>query len=144
MIWRTAMLAVFGFLAAMLVKYSLAHDGPPDLVNAHVDRVIDGDSVEVTASIWIDQTVKASVRLRGIDAPELHGKCPAERWAGLQAKEWLKAAIEGHDVDLTELGTEKFGRVLARVAFDGRDIAEEMLGAGLVRPYEGEARKGWC
>ena len=125
LIAKTGMALAAGFLVWRMGDY-LATDAnadSPSLVDAHVERVIDGDTIDITALVWIDQTVKAHLRIRGIDAPELHGHCPAERWAAQMATEWLRNAVEGHDVMLTEIGTDKFGRVLAHVTLGDRDIA---------------------
>ena len=57
-------------------------------VPADVIRVIDGDTIRVRARVWLDQTVDVSVRLAGIDAPELSGAdCPAERTRGRRARD---------------------------------------------------------
>ena len=47
-----------------------AFKGP---VAATVERVIDGDTIEVKAQIWIDQELRVAVRLAGVDAPERPG-----------------------------------------------------------------------
>jgi hypothetical protein len=47
---------------------------PADLI-----RVIDGDTIEVRAHLWLGLELTIRVRLWGIDAPELDGICPAER-----------------------------------------------------------------
>ncbi len=48
------------------------------LVPIEILRVIDGDTIEVRARIWLDQFLVTRVRLRDIDAPEFTGRCPAE------------------------------------------------------------------
>jgi micrococcal nuclease len=46
---------------------------------AEVVRVIDGDTLEARVRIWPGMDVTTRVRLRGIDAPELHARCEGER-----------------------------------------------------------------
>ena len=54
-------------------------------VQAEVLRVLDGDTGEVEARIWLGQTLRTLVRIRGADTPELHGKCARERDLALVA-----------------------------------------------------------
>lgn len=140
-----ALLIVAGlFLAGRMVAYALAEEAP-DIARAHVLSVQDGDSFKAEITVWIDQTVVESVRLRNVDTPELKGRCAAERWAAQIAKQYLANAIEGKTVDLTQIGREKFGRVLSVVLIDGRDIGAEMVTKGMAREYDGKTeRKGWC
>jgi len=113
---------------------------------AEVLRVIDGDTVEVRVHIWLglDQTVH--VRLRGIDAPEMHGHCPGEREKAQMAKDYLERTIAGQSVSLTDIGVDKYGgRVDAWVRLsDSRNLSERMLSAGLARAMAGKGRKPWC
>lgn len=39
-------------------------------IEADVTRVIDGDTIEVSAKIWPDQRVSTKVRLNGVDTPD--------------------------------------------------------------------------
>jgi len=47
-------------------------EGP---VSAEILRVIDGDTLLVEARPWPQQTMEVYVRIRGIDAPEMHSSC---------------------------------------------------------------------
>lgn len=106
----------------------------------------DGDTITVRAWIWPRQSVETSVRLAGIDAPELRGRCEAEKQAAQAARDRLNSLlsqasrIELHDIELDKYG----GRVLARVVADGQDMAAAMAGEGHARPYAGDTRKSWC
>ena len=51
---------------------------------AEVVRIIDGDTFQVRVQVWPGLSVDAKVRLRGIDAPELHARC-ADEYAKAQA-----------------------------------------------------------
>ena len=110
---------------------------------AAVGKVIDGDTLEARVS---GRNVR--VRLMGIDAMDSHNGEKRDEQAdqhGLtpdrvealsaQAAAALRKATEGGRVDLVhESGSRQlddFGRVLAYVEVDGRDIAEELLSAGL-------------
>lgn len=156
-----------GFLAAGAVAAGLASLAPartdgvdapgpqaggvrPDMlpgpVPARVLRVIDGDTVEVSAAVWVGQSVDVAVRLRGMDAPELRGACEEEQSLAREARSWLDREIGGATIVLTRIeGGKYFGRVVADIATaDGRALGPEMLAAGLARPYAGGRRQDWC
>jgi len=131
-------------LAALLFLSASMADADPlksiDMVQAKVINVIDGDTITVEAYPWLGMTITTSVRLQGVDTPELKGKCPSERAMALQAKEFVEAHI-GKTVVLKDVTNGKFaGRVVATVD----DRAEQLIKAGLGRPYDGGKRESWC
>lgn len=113
---------------------------------ARVERVIDGDSLAVRVEVWLGLEVATVVRLRGIDAPELAGRCPDERRRAASAREALAALVAGGAISLAGVETDKYGgRVVADVADgSGRLLAAALVDAGLARPYDGGRRGGWC
>ena len=115
-------------------------------ITAEVVKVRDGDTVEVTAHIWPQQTVAVAVRLRGIDAPEMSGKCDAEKQAAGAAKARLSALLAGGAVTISNVSGDKyFGRVLAEMSAAGHaDVGAVLLRERLVAPYQGKARRDWC
>ncbi|WP_052379091.1 thermonuclease family protein [Tepidicaulis marinus] len=134
------LLTAFGPDAPARAAETLA--GP---VPAEVVRVVDGDTLDVRARIWLGQDVFVRVRLAGIDTPELRGKCPDEKEKARAAKAWL-SRVEGKAVALSGIHYGKYaGRVLANVSeAELGDLAERLITAGFARPYEGGARAGWC
>jgi endonuclease YncB( thermonuclease family) len=118
----------------------------PGPVTAEVERVVDGDTLEVRARIWLGQELLVLVRLRGIDAPEAGSKCEAERALARRAAAFLRAATETGRVTLTDIsGGKYYGRVLARVTTaEGRDVAAALERVRLARQYSGGPRQPWC
>lgn len=114
-------------------------------VSAHVTRVIDGDTFEADAQIWLGQSVDVRVRIDGIDAPELHARCDSELQKANTARDVLAKRIEGADVWLSNVKYDKYGgRVRASVSDDQGDVAQMLLSRGIVRAYHGERRGSWC
>ncbi len=113
-------------------------------VTAQVLRVKDGDTIVVRAQIWLDTYVETAVRLRGVDTPEIHGKCPEEKALARRATEYVAAALSGRVVRLVNVRRGKYGRAVATVLVDGLDLAREIIAAGLGRAYFGEKRQSWC
>jgi endonuclease YncB( thermonuclease family) len=114
-------------------------------VEARVLRVLDGDTLEVAARIWLEQEVTVRVRLLGIDAPESNSRCPRERAMAARARS-LIADAAGGQVRLTEIQYDKFGgRVVARVTgTSGRDLSGALLDEGLAHRYDGGRKVAWC
>lgn len=115
-------------------------------VPARVLNVIDGDTVIVRARVWLGQDVEVRVRLEGIDAPEINGRCSHEISLARKARDFVAARVDGEAVTLYRVRYGKYaGRVVARlVALSGEDISQFLLSAGLARIYAGGQRQSWC
>jgi micrococcal nuclease len=116
--------------------------------NAEILTVYDGDTVTARVRIWISQTVVTSVRIQGIDAPEMGqgAKCEEERALAVRSRDRLQALIYSGTVTLTEVWRDPvYGRrVIAVLRVDGADVAPKLIAEGLARPYGGGRRQGWC
>ena len=107
--------------------------------------VYDGDTVKGRAEIWPGLSTLVSVRLAGIDTPELRGKCAREKAAAKRAKVALQLALSLGMVTLRNVRLGKYaGRVVATVLVDGVNVAPEMIRQGYGRVYNGGRRQGWC
>lgn len=114
---------------------------------ARVERVIDGDTVRMRVAIWLDQEILVSVRLAGVDAPELfRPKCDAERALALEAKSFVEDFLRGGEADLSHIEQGKYaGRVVARIGAGGGDLGSALVAAGLgVQSAKGRATGSWC
>ncbi len=112
-------------------------EGP---VSAEILRVIDGDTLLVEARPWPQQTMEVYVRIRGIDAPEMHSSCADVRREGIDARHALESLTSGSsEIQLTQIAGDKyFGRILADVTLsDGRNPAQDLLEEGIVQAYNG-------
>lgn len=98
-----------------------------------VDRGVDGDTVMVKAVSGV-----YSVRMLGIDTPETHylGKSQGE-WGEKAAARLKRILPVGTPVTLefSEEGCDKYGRVLAFVFKDGKNINAQMAKEGLAVSY---------
>jgi endonuclease YncB( thermonuclease family) len=140
---RTAVSILALVLLAVAPAAAETLDGP---LPARVERVVDGDTIAVRIRIWLGQDVSTLVRIRGIDTPELNGKCAEEKRRAVLAATQTAEATSAGMVTLRRVSADKYnGRVLADVGLpDGRDLAGVLLGSGYARPYDGSAREGWC
>lgn len=114
-------------------------------LTGEVLNVLDGDTINVKIHVWIGQEIETSVRINGIDAPEIKGRCARERSMAQKARDEI-ISLTGVPVRIYDVRLEKYaGRVLAKVeTSDGIDIARHMIDKGLARPYHGEKRRPWC
>ena len=136
-------------IEAVLFTLPLASAEPPlpELIPLEDPIAIDGDTVAGRALLLPGQRQDLTVRLLGIDAPEMKGKCPAERKKVEAARAALAALLKESPVFLAEVTRDKYyGRVVARlVDADGHDLGATLLQAGYARPYAGAGlRPNWC
>ena len=120
-----------------------------NFTKAKVIKVYDGDTFWVAA--WVDSGIyRFSVRLYGIDCPEMRGGTEKTKEEAKKSKQYVVERILDKIVDIHVLNhrvidgkkiEEKYGRLLAHVSIDGSDLCEEMLKLGLGKPYFG-GKKG--
>jgi len=113
---------------------------------AEVVRVIDGDTFEARVRVWPGLDVSTKVRLRNVDAPELHARCPDELAKAQAARAALTTMLAAGGVTISRVGIDKYGgRVDALVATrDTADISAALLTGGWARSYDGGRRGSWC
>lgn len=105
-----------------------------------INRVIDGDTIDVDIDLGFWITVSYRVRLKDIDAPETRTKDLAEKAEGLAAKEWLEKELSREGEWIIETTKEdKYGRILGTLYFVGDPVTlnERMLNEGIARQYSG-------
>ena len=100
--------------------------------------IVDGDTIKAPFGV--------TYRLLGFDTPETRfARCDAERELGLAAKDRLEELLTRGEVRVLESGKlDRYGRTLASVTVNGRDVGEILIGEGLARPYRGGRRGSWC
>ena len=116
-----------------------------------INRVLDGDTIDVTIDLGFDLFKKERVRVAGVDTPEKRTRDLEEKELGIDATEWLKAKLEGAvagDDDLvirTELvgGVGKYGRLLGWLYIGDSDVSlnEQMIEQGYAWPYDGGTKQ---
>lgn len=111
-----------------------------------VNKVVDGDTIDVDIDLGFDISFSSRVRLAGIDTPESRTADKMEKALGLESKAYLKHAIDNAKsvVIKTEKmdSSEKYGRILGWVFLDGSDksINQEMIDKGYAWGYLGETK----
>ncbi len=113
---------------------------------AEVLRVIDGDTFEARVHVWPGLDITTKIRLRGIDAPELKARCPAERTMAEAARDALRDMLAEGPVGISAVTPDKYGgRVVADAATRSvASVSAELQAKGLARSYRGGRRLSWC
>ena len=116
-----------------------------------INRVIDGDTIDVTLDLGFSLTKKERVRIAGVDTPEKRTRNLEEKELGIDATNWLKDKIKdtlAGDNELTirtELvgGVGKYGRLLGwlYVGDDVTSLNEQMISEGYAWEYDGGTKK---
>lgn len=121
----------------------LQQGGHPDRREpVDVVRTIDGDTFLARVRQRDGRDLIVRVRLRGIDAPEMKASCQEEAEAAARA---LRDLLAQGGVTITNLGADKYGRVLADVATKRTtNVSAALLAGGYARSYNGGHRDGWC
>jgi micrococcal nuclease len=102
---------------------------------ATVDRVVDGDTMDLTVDLGFEISKIVRIRLMGLDAPET--------WTrdGKEVKRRLAGLLEGKAVVLVPVDKEeKFGRILAVVYLGDMDVNTMLVKQGLAKRYDGGKR----
>ncbi len=112
-----------------------------------INRVLDGDTIDVIIDLGFDLYKKERVRIAGVDTPEKRTRDLEEKELGIDATNWLKDKLEGAiagDCDLiirTELvgGVGKYGRLLGWLyrGDSEQSLNEQMIDEGYAFPYDG-------
>ena len=112
-----------------------------------IDKVVDGDTIDVTIDLGFDLYKKERVRIAGVDTPEKRTRNLEEKALGLDATAWIKdkleGAINGSDdlIIRTELdgGVGKYGRLLGWCYIGDASVSlnERMIDEGYAWAYDG-------
>ena len=136
---------VIVFLFLIIPTITNAKDYGNTIVS-EVTSIYDADTFRVTIKGWPEVAGEhIPVRIKDIDAPEIRGKCQAEKAAARKAKQFTVDALRSAKViELKNMERGKYFRILANVYVDSKNLADALISAGHARPYDGGTRGGWC
>ena len=103
-----------------------------------INRVIDGDTVDLDIDLGFGVTLSHRVRLKDINAAETKTVDLQEKAKGLAAKEWLEKELSREGEWIIETTKEdKYGRILGTLYLVGDPVTvnERMLNEGIAEPY---------
>jgi len=90
---------------------------------------------------------RITVRVEGIDTAEMKSEDVCEKQVARQAQRMIEDTLEAADqIDLVNIGRDKYFRVLATIQADGKSVGDLLVKKGLAVPYDGGTKKrvDWC
>ncbi len=116
-----------------------------------IDKVLDGDTIDVTIDLGFDLYKKERVRIAGVDTPEKRTRNLEEKALGIDATNWLKEKLDGAIVGDDELtirtelvgGVGKYGRLLGWLYIGDSVLSlnEQMITEGYAWAYDGGTKQ---
>ena len=103
-----------------------------------INRVIDGDTIDLDIDLGFNITISQRVRLKDIDAAETRTKDLEEKKKGIDARLWLEKELARKGDWIIETTKEdKYGRMLGTLYIVGDPVTvnERMLNEGIAAPY---------
>ena len=109
-----------------------------------VTKFIDGDSFKAMFFCKDHDPQEFGVRIKGIDCPEMRGKCEKESKLARTAAQFTKSFLMDSElIEIETKGVGYYGRVLGEIFGDGIPLSKALIDSGLARVYGG-SKRGWC
>jgi len=118
------LIIVILMISSGIFYYNMTGDVVIETTGEIVSRVIDGDTLELAGG--------QKVRLKGINTPE------NSEWLDVEATRFVKGMVENKSVEIESHGFDKYGRMLAYIFIDRKNLNSEILekGFGTLYYYE--------
>ena len=114
----------------------------PHVKIGKVIKVYDGDSITIAAKPYDNYPIyRFSVRLNGIDTPELRTSNENEKKHAILARDALHDKIYNKIVELKNVESEKYGRLLADIYLDDENINEWLITKNFAVKYDGGTKQ---
>ena len=108
----------------------------PPISKAKVVKVYDGDTVTIATNLY-GEIYRFSVRLNGIDTPEMKSKNENVKLRAQKAKNALSSLVLDKIVELKNVGYDKYGRILADIYIENIHVNNWMIAEGHAIEYDG-------
>jgi len=111
-----------------------------------VTSIYDGDTFRANIKDYPKIVgYRMSVRILGIDTPEMRAKCSKEKELARSAKKLTVSLLRNaKKIELRNIKRGKYFRLLADVYVDDVSIADELLKNGFAVKYDGGTKIDWC
>ena len=107
----------------------------------YVIKVYDGDSCTVAAMMEDGVMCRLSIRVLGVDTPELRSSCIHEKKCAVIARGITSSFCMGRIVNLDITGMDKYGRCLSDITVDNRSLSKHLLDLDIAVPYYGKKKE---
>jgi micrococcal nuclease len=112
------------------------------ITGGRVIKVYDGDTITIASKLPFNDSplYRLSVRLNGIDTPEIKGKSEDEKTAAKNARDALSGLILNKYITLKNIQSEKYGRILADIYINELHVNQWMIQQKYALPYQGKTK----
>lgn len=134
-------------ITTQLFSASISNKNFGNAIVSEIISIYDGDTFRANIKNYpkiIGE--RMSIRINGIDTPEIRGKCKKEKQLALKAKQaTVKALRNAKIIELKNMKRDKYFRILADVYTDNKDIGQLLIDNNLAVKYDGGTKvKDWC
>ncbi len=121
------------------IDYNSAIKFIPQITEGYVIKVYDGDTITIASKLPYPESplYKWSVRLNGIDCPEIKGKSTDEKDIAKLAKQEVEKLCLHKTIKLDVIDLDKYGRLLANIYIDDINISDYLITNKLAVAYGG-------
>jgi len=135
------------WLLTVLITSALSKETYGSVVVSKVVSIYDGDTFKVNIEGYPAIVgEKMSVRVNGIDTPEIRGKCAQEKELAHKAKQIVVELMKkAKVVELRNMQRDKYFRIVSDVYIDGKNLSFLLIEKNLAVVYDGGTKtKNWC
>jgi micrococcal nuclease len=140
-------LIILLLISSQLFSASLSNKNYGTAIVDEVTSIYDGDTFRANIKGY-PQIVgnRMSIRINGIDTPEMRGKCQKEKELARKAKQITVKALRGaKTIKLKNMKRGKYFRIVADVYTDNRSVGQLLINSGLAVKYDGGTKvMNWC
>lgn len=121
-----------------LLTFAMAHAACFHPVQIKPEQVYDGDTIQnVVIQMDFGITVKKTIRLIGIDTPELRGVSKREKRKATRSRDRLRSLVSScAALRLMPHGVDAFGRTLGKIFCGNKNLSDILLEEGLAKEYK--------
>jgi micrococcal nuclease len=108
-------------------------------------KAYDGDTIKTTLAP-LKGITPLSIRVYGIDTPEITGKCDKEKLLARKARDRLNLILKD-EITVLPMDWDKYGGRFVATVFDknGKNVGDILISEGLAVPYFGDKKiSNWC
>ena len=129
-----------------LLSFTVYANGYGNITISKITSIYDADTFRVNINGYPPIAGEnVPIRVKGVDAPEIRGKCESEKIAAQKAKQFTEQILRSAKLlELRNIERGKYFRILADVYADGKNLAAKLIEEGHARTYDGGKRLGWC
>ena len=134
------------FFSSHCFAVSLKNTSYGSITVNEITSIYDADTFRANIKEWPDIVgSRMSVRVNGIDAPEIRGKCKEEKRLARLAKQFTVQMLRSAKViELRNIKRGKYFRLLADVFIDNKSLSKALIKNNHARLYDGGTKSNWC